>query len=437
VAAPAFRTSDRRAAAAIERLAERFAGAFPLRRRGVRRIGREAEFPLVRPDGRAGDVALLWEPLLAEPGARPSFDDPQRTMIVRVDFPDAAYEVEMGRATAEVVLPPAEDLFALEAASRKALARLNRAARARGMLLLGYGIQPRTPAGPWLMTPKRRYFALSSAVGWPWMHFTSTAADQVQVDITRGELVETVNVMNLLSGPIIALTANSPVYAGRAGRFLSGREGLLAELGEERHGMSPRRFTSVEEYLTFTCAQTFYVRPDPPRFPRYGRPFTAYLTAHSERDPEVLWQDYLWHEHYIWNSARPRVHYGTIEVRPACQQPPDEPMAAVALCLGLVEALPHSMALLEDSLGRGLWPEMRMYRRAVVRRGPRAEEPVRGLLARLVTLAEEGLAARGRGEERYLEPIYRRLESQSVPADRALRLFYQGRTPALVDALTV
>ena len=428
--------SSRRLARTIERLSKRFAAHFPPRRRGLRRIGREAEFPLVWPDGRAGDVTLLWEPLLSEPGARPSYDDPAgRELIVRVDFPDAAYEVEMGRATVEVVLPPKEDLFALEAASRAALARLVRAARTRGMVLLGYGIQPRTPGGPGLMTPKRRYFALSRAVGWPWMYFTSTASDQIQVDITRDELVEAVNVLNLLSAPIIALTANSPVYAGRRGRFLSGREGLLATLGEGRHGMTPRRFALLEEFLAFVCAQTCYVLPAGRRFPRFGRPFTSYLDARGPRITETLWRAYLWHEHYVWNSARPRVDYGTIEVRPACQQPPEEPMAAVALCLGLVEALPEARAFLQERLSGNLWATMRAYRWAVVRDGLRAEEPIPGLLAGLVALAGKGLRLRGRGEDRFLDPIRRRLDARTVPADRAVRLFQQGGVPAIVRHL--
>jgi len=428
--------SSPRLARMIERLAERFAAHFPPHRRGLRRIGREAEFPLVWPDGRAGDVALLWEPLLSEPGARPSYDDPAgRKLIVRVDFPDAAYEVEMGRATVEVVLPPKEDLFALEAASQAALMRLVRVARSRGMVLLGYGIQPRTPGGPGLMTPKRRYFALSRAVGWPWMYFTSTASDQIQVDITRDELVEAVNVLNLLSAPIIALTANSPVYAGRRGKFLSGREGLLATLGEGRHGMTPRRFARLEQFVAFVCAQTCYVLPEGGRFPRFGRPFTSYLDARGPRITETLWQAFLWHEHYVWNSARPRIHYGTIEVRPACQQPPDEPMAAVSLCLGLVEALPEALGFLQERLFDNLWPTLRAYRRAAVRDALRAEEPVPGLLAGLVALAEKGLRSRGRGEERFLDPVYRRLDARLVPADRAVRLFQRGGVPAIVRQL--
>jgi hypothetical protein len=265
-----------RVAAAVERLAERFARRFPPRLREARRIGREAEFPLVWPDGRAGDAGLLWEPLLRDRGARVTYDDPvRRRLIVRVDFPDAAYEVEMGRATVEVVLPPARDLNELEGLSARGVRRLVRAATVAGMHVLGYGIQPRTPGGRGLMTPKRRYFALSRAAGPPWFHFTSTASDQVQVDVSRAELMQAVNVMNLLSGPIIALCANSSVYAGRIGRFASGREGLLAALGAERHGMTPRWFATLDDYLAFVCAQPCYVVPRGRGFARFGRPWAA------------------------------------------------------------------------------------------------------------------------------------------------------------------
>ncbi len=431
-------SSRRIIAAAIEHLAERFRRHFPPVLRGPRRIGREAEFPLVRPDGRAGDVALLWNPLLQERGARPTYDDPdRRRLIVRVDLPDAAYEVEMGRATAEIVLPPARDLKELDAMSADAARRLIRVAASRGMHALGYGIQPRTPAGPRLMTPKRRYFALSRAFGRPYFHFSATASDQVQLDVSRAELVEAINIMNLLSGPIIALTANSPVYGGRIGRFASGREGLMASLGEHRHGMTPHRFVSLEDYLEFICRQTCYVLPRGGRLVRYGRPFTPYLSAYAPARrgslSEDLWKAYLWHEHYTWNSARLRVGNATIEVRPACQQPPDEPLAAAALSLGFVEAMPQVEAFVLDLLGPDPWPAMAAYRRAVVRQGIRAREPAPRLLAGVVDLAEKALRRRRRGEERYLQPIRRRLETRTLPADRAVALFRKGGVPALIE----
>jgi gamma-glutamylcysteine synthetase len=417
--------------AAIEALADQYGRRFPPALRGIRRIGREAEFPLVWPDGRAGDASLLWDALLAEGGGRVEYDDAAgQRMIVRVDFGPVGYEIEIGRATVEVVLPPVDDLHQLAAVSAAAIGRLVRAAASRGMFVMGYGIQPRTPGRVALMTPKRRYIALHHAIGRPWLHFTTTASDQAQVDIARSELVDVTNVMNLLAGPIVALTANSSVYAGRIGRFASGREGLLGALGGGRHGMTPRRFTSPEDWLPFICGQTCHVLRRGRRFVPFGRPFAAHLATHGD-DLDA----YLWHEHYVWHSARPRAHHATIEIRPACQQPPDEPLAAAALSLGLVEAWPSVWAFACDRLGPDPWPAMRAYRADAIRRGLQAREPAPGFLDEVVASSEEALRRRGRGEEAFLQPIRRRLERRLVPANRAARLFRSGGLRALIEGM--
>lgn len=405
------------------------AGHFPVRVGSLRRIGREAEFPLVWPDGRAGDASLLWEPLVADGGARVTYDDPNsKKMIVRVDVGSVGYEIEVGRATAEIVLPPVDDLAQLEAISAAAIGRLVRAADSCGMRVLGYGIQPRARASVGLMTPKQRYAVLYRAIGRPWLHFATTASDQVQVDISRTELVDAINMLNLLSGPIIALTANSSVYAGRVGRFSSGREGLLGGLGDHRHGMTPRRFANLEEFLTFICGQPCYVLKRNGRYAQYGRPFTTYLAAHG---PDL--DAYLVHEHYTWNSARPRIQNGTIEIRPPCQQPPDEMLAAGALSLGLVESLPHLETFVRDRLGPDPWPAMAEYRRGATRCGLKAREPVPGFLAGLVDLCEAALRRRRRREAQFLSPIRRRLETRTLPADRAATLFRKGGVTALIE----
>ncbi len=353
-------------------------------------------------------------------------------MIERVDVGSVGYEVEMGRATAEVVLPPAVDLHELERMSVEGIGRLVRAAASSGTLVLGCGIQPRTPRSRRLMTPKQRYVALLRAVGGAWLHFTTTASDQVQVDVSRNEVMDVVNVLNLLSGPIIALTANSSVYSGRSGRFASGREALLSSLGGDRHGMTPQWFSSLEEFMAFICGQTCYVLKQDGRYVRYGRPFTSYLATHG---PDL--DAFLIHEHYTWNSARPRSQHGTIEIRPACQQPPDEPLAAAALSLGLVEAHTDAWAFVRDRLGADPWPAMTAYRQSAVRDGLRAREPVPGLLAGLVDLADAALRRRARGEEQYLNPIRTRLESGILPADRAAMLFREEGVGALIDRLSL
>ena len=413
---------------AITALAEQYAARFRETLRPTRMIGREAEFPIVYPDGRAGDVLQLWKPLLAGGGFAPRYDDPDaRTLIVALTGPDGTVEVEVGRATVELVLGPYEDLWQLAEGSSRLLLHVIEAVHQVGMRALGFGIQPRSRASRALMTPKRRYGYFAQAVGRAWWHFTATAADQVHVDISRAELVDAVNTLNLLSAPLIALTANSSVYAGRPGRYLSGREGLLGALGEGRAGMTPGPFLSVEEFVRHICRYPCYVLRRDGGFRRYNRPFEEYLQAHG---PDI--NAYLWHEHYTWNSARPRAHNSTLEIRPACQQPHREPLVVAALALGWVEARAEVQAFLQDALPDP-WTTMRRYRRAAILRGLRAEEPVKHFVEGVLHIAEGGLRRRGRGEESFLGPLWERLEQRTTPGDRAREVMRSQGVAALID----
>ena len=415
---------------AIDALAERYAACFRETLRPIRLIGREAEFPVVWPDGRAGDVLRLWTPLFERDGFTPQYDDPAtRTLIVALRGADGTVEVEVGRATVELVLGPYEDLWQLAEGSARALRRVLAAAQDAGMRVLGFGIQPRARRSPAVMTPKRRYAPLLQAIGRPWLNFAVTASDQVQVDITRGELPDAINVLNLLSAPLIALTANSSVYGGRAGRYLSGREGLVAALGEFRTGMTPRPFASIDEFIDYICGYPCYVLRDGPGFRVWNRPFEQYLREHG---PDL--EAYLWHEHYTWNSARPRANNSTIEIRPACQQPPEESLAPAALSLGFVEALPDAKAFLGDLFPSDPWPPLRRYRAAAIRDGLRAPEPTPGFLEGCLRIAEKGLRARGRGEETFLRPLWVRLDRRITPAEQNREAFLAGGMEGLVRA---
>lgn len=410
-------------------LAEQYAARFRQTLRPIRMIGREAEFPLVYADGRAGDVQGLWERLLTGGGFTPQYDDPDtQTLIEALIGSEGAIEVEVGRATLELVVGPCEDLWQLEERSQRLLRRVADVAHQVGMRVLGFGIQPRSRASAGLMTPKRRYIHLAQAAGPAWWHFTTTAADQVHVDISRAEVVDVVNLLNLLSAPLIALTANSSVYAGRPGRYLSGREGLLGTLGEDRAGMTPGPFTSVEEWVRYICRYPCYVLRRDSSFRHYNRPFEEFLSEHG---PDL--DAYLWHEHYTWNSARPRAHRSTVEVRPACQQPHEAPLVVAALALGWVEAMADVRAFLTDALADP-WTAMRRYRRDAIVHGLRAREPVERLVESVLHIAEVGLRRRGRGEEGFLRPLWDRLEERTTPGDRARELVRSQGVAALVDA---
>jgi gamma-glutamylcysteine synthetase len=323
----------------LDALADRFGSRFPAARTGPRQVGREAEFPLVDRDGQAGDAALLWPALLGEPSAEPIHDlaHPDGELVVGVRTPVWTVMAEVGRGTIEVSAGPRDTLLALVPDLDAGIDRAVAAADGVGLRLLGYGIQPKTPTSPRLLTPKLRYLALLEAIGPQWLKFCVTAADQVQVDMGQDDLVQQMNLINATSGAIIAFTANSSVYRGRCGKFASGREGLTSNMVGEpyRHGSSPRPYADLEEYVRFLAGLRFLCLPDGNGgFKQVGEPFTDYLRRESSaRDSEAAYEEFLFHEHYIWPSARPRARIGTLEIRPACQQPADSTWVPSALAL--------------------------------------------------------------------------------------------------------
>ena len=133
-------------------LAEQYQARFREILGSVRRIGREAEFPLVWPDGRAGDASLLWAPLLDQGGLEPIREG--RQLLIGARGPEVIYQAEVGKPTIELSLGPYDDLWELQPGLDQTLGLLTRAAERCGLWVLGYGIQPRSPPSSRLLTPR-------------------------------------------------------------------------------------------------------------------------------------------------------------------------------------------------------------------------------------------------------------------------------------------
>jgi gamma-glutamylcysteine synthetase len=421
--------TDDRLATIIDQLVAQFCARFPVAVTQPRVIGREAEYPVVDGQGRAADVRRLWEALAAPGDLKPKYDGANSNLIVGLDGAAFSYALEVGLGTVEINTRPCADLFEIAEIMTLAINRLARAAAARGWNVLGYGIQPVSPAQLRLMSPKQRYQSLYRAMGAEWLWYAVTASDQLQVDIQRDELVHMLNFGNLMAPVIIALCANSPVYEATASPFCSGREGKMATIhaNEHRHGMPARPYTSIADYIATSAQSTYLIlRADNAVIPS-SQPFTDYLLEHG-----ADFDAFLFHEHYIWNSARLRVAYGTVEVRPACQQPWREHMAAAALILGLIEASREIDAYVQDALGEDYWAIMRTYHRQAIRSGLAAPQPAPNFLRAIVGLAEDGLARRGRGEAQLLTPIHDRLMRGLNPAQRVRAIFGVDGIPGLL-----
>ena len=452
---------------AYEALADRFAAHFPPRLQGPRTVGREAEFPVVDQAGRAADVDRLWTLLLE---TEPAVEDRERgsrsphsssltplkvkrdavntDLIVGLDGAAYSYALEVGKGTIELNVGPYTTLFELERAFRTALERLVQAAAKLGWRVLGYGVQPLSPPTRALLSPKQRYHALAGIMGADWVWYTVTASDQTHVDIHRDEAVSMLNFGILMAPVVVALCANSPVVAGALTRDCSGREGrMINALYGERHGMIARPYADLTDFVARLSRMPALLRRAGERLLPDGRPFSEalradYRAARSEERPPSpcssslspdAFDAFLLHDHYIWHSARLRTAYGTVELRPACQQPPHELMAATALYLGLVEGREQITDYMQTALAE-CWPRMQQYHEQVVRAGLAAPEPAPGFLAEVIGLAAAALARRGYGEEGMLAPLWRRLEQKKNPAQRVRRVFAEEGLEGLIEA---
>jgi gamma-glutamylcysteine synthetase len=243
-----------------------------------------------------------------------------------------------------------------------------------------------------------------------------------------------INFGNLMAPIIVALCANSPIWKGQISRFFSAREGHVGQAyaARYRYGMIERPFADVADFIETLSHDTCLMLRENSHYLPYNRPFLTYLAEHGPDFPA-----YLIHEHYTWNSARARTNHATIELRPACQQPWAEHMAAAALGLGLVEAAAAIEAYLEQQFGAEVWPTLRAYQEQVVAQGLAAPQPAPDLLPQILTLAAEALKQRGRGEEVFLEPLFSRLARGLNPAQEALETFNQGGLKQLLARATV
>ena len=138
------------------------------------------------------------------------------------------------------------------------------------------------------------------------------------------------------------------------------------------------------------------------------------------------------HNSCYWFNARISRHF-TVENRVFDQQAPDELLTPAALTLGLATALPEA----KEELGAYDWADLRAARAAACREGLAARcgrVEVATLARRMLALAELGLGRLGRAEDRFLEPLRRRLRDRLNPAAEAEALYRRGGLAALIEA---
>lgn len=361
---------------------------------------------------------------------------------------------ETGFAKSEFSLAHVGDLAELERAVAELREELRPFCEERGLRFLAYGIHPVTPPGQALLMKKTRTsvwdrFYRSNEVLPPErgddMHlFTVNAASHLHVSVAPEEAIRMVNVLNGFAGAQLALTADSPVWQGRADKNFK----CVAEkfwdwwIPEEgRVGVPVKAFTDTRDYVeTVAGFRPVYVTREGrayslcnyDSFADYFRQERAVGIDPEGNEAEIVPQreDLDLHGSCYWFNARVSRYY-TVENRTCDQQPPGELLTVAALTLGLAEAVDEAW----EEVRAHDWALLRQSRDAACRQALAASADglaLRDWAGRLLELAETGLRRRGKGEEAWLEAPRRRLAQGCAPADDALKTFRQGGVDALL-----
>ena len=155
----------------LEPIIRRFRAGFTERPSPLRKVGREAEYPVVDENGAGIDIARLWPRLARRDDHGPALEEERAPdgRLVGLKCPRFAFASEVGLGTIEVITGPRHDLGQLAADHEAAVARLVEAAAEQGAVVLGLGCQPATPPDESWMTPKPRYGLLLERIGPPWL----------------------------------------------------------------------------------------------------------------------------------------------------------------------------------------------------------------------------------------------------------------------------
>jgi glutamate--cysteine ligase len=305
--------------------------------------------------------------------------------------------------------PPCSSASALLALLRAVVLPLRAAAAGEGIDLLPVGIDPINPAeqAPLLIHAQRyarmaEYLGRRGPAGARMMR--QTAAFQISLDFDDEPWLRW-RVLNAATPYVIAIFANSPIYAGERTDHQSTRAQVWRDLDPTRTGIPYDEQDPVGAYLEFALAAPAILYP---AIEGEHRPFGEWLVRANPTPDE-------WHDHLstLFPEVRPRGH---LELRSADSIAPHWYAAPLALTAGILYD-PAALRATADLLGT---PDLGLLERAG--RCGLHDPAIARMAADLFEVALQG--CRGLGP-RYFHPSD--LEQATAFFERYTR---RGRSPA-------
>ena len=356
----------------------------------------------------------------------------------------------------EISLGKVRTLHEAQARFTDYVSYINTFLRERGHLLTGMGINPFYRKNDTDFVPSPRYQMLEGYLRksreWerdggfhPYTAYpTFSSASQVQLDVKKDELIDTVNTFGLLEPYKSLLFANS--YLSEYPDYLCARNMLWERSmqGFNLHnvGMFSQKLGSIDELIEYIKSQSIYCTVRNGRYIDFEPvPVGDYFAAKSIKGEEFDGEKYRTVEfapqesdlQYLRTFKFEDLTFrGTIEYRSSCCQPIKDVMTVSAFHTGLVGKLGELKELLENDkviYAHG-YSALELQNMLSKTKLPELidKKSLRGQLIRILDIARAGLAARGLNEEHYLDALYERAEMLTNPAKQMLEGIKRGKS---------
>jgi glutamate--cysteine ligase len=297
-----------------------------------------------------------------------------------------------------------------------------------GIKFMGIGAAPEWSSDTMPVMPKGRYRLMTDYMGRVGTHGTQmmyrTCTVQVNLDYaSEADMVKKLRVALALQPVATALFASSPFFDGKLNGHKSWRSRIWRGLDNARTGMLPFAFDQgfgFQQYVDWVLdVPMYFVYRDGKYINALGQSFRDFLKGQLPALPgeKPTLSDWADHMTTVFPEARVKKY---IEMRGADCGDQAHIDALPAFWVGL---------MYDDAwdLVKGFDTETREgLRVSASEKGLQAEAndvKLLDLARAAVGLSHAGLAARGLGEERYLQPLVASLKAGKTQADRWLDLY--------------
>ena len=303
-----------------------------------------------------------------------------------------------------------------------------------GIRFMGIGAAPEWRHEDMPVMPKGRYRLMTDYMGKVGTHGTQmmyrTSTVQVNLDYaSEADMVKKMRVALALQPVATALFASSPFFEGKPNGHRSWRSRIWRDLDASRTGMLPFAFEDgfgFQRYVDWVLdVPMYFVYRDGKYINALGQSFRDFLKGELPALPgeKPTLSDWADHMTTVFPEARVKRY---IEMRGADCGDVAHIVALPAFWVGLM----YDQTALDAAwdLVKGFDAETREALRVAASvdgiAGRVGAAKIADLARAAVALSHAGLAGRGLGEERYLEPLVATLESGQTQADRWRSLYH-------------